>query len=45
MKRNYEIPKIEVIEIELESILCESVAGGSNSRVSASSALDDGSAW
>lgn len=27
MKTNYQVPQIEVVEIELEGILCASVAG------------------
>ncbi len=27
MKTNYEAPQIEVIEIEVESVLCESIPG------------------
>ncbi len=41
MKNTYEIPQIEVFEVELEGILCASVGGGA----SANDVEDGGNAW
>ncbi len=40
MKKNYETPKIEVLEIELEDLLCASPG-----HVTIDDIEDDGDAW
>ncbi|MFI3317526.1 MAG: hypothetical protein SNF93_08310 [Rikenellaceae bacterium] len=47
MKKNYETPQIEVIEIELEGILCASLGGGDSSSSNSVNILGfgDEDAW